>query len=180
MSPSLKQAEELHRKYATTPEAFEKVFSHCQIVWEIAKQLIDKSHLNVDKDFIQVACLLHDIGVYEIIKQNLYQDDKQYIRHGVLGYELLKKEGLDERLCEICRRHTGTGITKEDIKSRGLPLPEMDYIARTLEERIIMYADKFHSKRPKFNSYESYLEYVKQYGEDKVVEFEKLAKEFGK
>src|SRR5258708_6374731 len=146
MVPTLQQVEQLHRKYAPVPQAFEIVFSHSQIVWEIAKQLIDKNHLEVDLDFIQIACLLHDIGTYKLIDANLDWDEKNYVKHGVLGYELLKSVGIEDAFCEVARRHSGTGITKEDIKSRNLPLPEMDYIARTLEERLVMYADKFHSK----------------------------------
>lgn len=42
--------------------------------------------------------------------------------------------------------HTGVGLTKEDVLVQGLPLPPADYVAITPEERLVMYADKFHSK----------------------------------
>lgn len=41
---------------------------------------------------------------------------------------------------EIIRRHVGAGIASEEAKSLGLP--DLDYIPRSLEERIVCFADK--------------------------------------
>ena len=46
----------------------------------------------------------------------------------------------------MAERHTGTGITCEQIIREQLPIPVGDYLPRTLEERLICYADKFYSK----------------------------------
>jgi uncharacterized protein len=78
--------------------------------------------------------------------------------------------------------HTGVGITKVEIEKNKLPLPARDYIAETDEEKIVMYADKFHSKSepPMFNSvkwYEGHLEH--KLGTHKVELFQKLVEEFG-
>jgi uncharacterized protein len=95
---------------------------------------------------------------------------------------LLKKEGFDEAICRFAMLHTGVGITKVEIEKNKLPLPARDYIAETDEEKIVMYADKFHSKSepPLFNSvkwYEEHLEH--KLGADKVELFQKLIEEFG-
>ena len=51
----------------------------------------------------------------------------------------------------------------------------------TGEERLVMYADKFHSKStpPKFLSADTYTAYVQRFGPDKVDSFNMLRKAFG-
>ena len=51
-----------------------------------------------------------------------------------------------EKYARICERHTGSGLTAEDIRCQGLPLPEQDYLPETDEEKLICLADKFYSK----------------------------------
>ena len=46
----------------------------------------------------------------------------------------------------VCERHTGAGLTKEDIIRKNLPLPHQDFLPETMEEKVICYADKFYSK----------------------------------
>jgi uncharacterized protein len=62
-----------------------------------------------------------------------------------LGAEILRQEGLPKH-AQVAERHTGTGITEEQIICENLPIPVRDYMPRTLEERLICYADKFYSK----------------------------------
>ena len=72
--------------------------------------------------------------------------DALYIMHGVLGGELLRNEGMGEEFARVAERHTGAGITADDIARQQLPLPPGDYMPETLLERLICYADKFYSK----------------------------------
>ena len=51
-----------------------------------------------------------------------------------------------EAFARICERHTGSGLTREDIIRQALPLPEADYLPESGEERLICLADKFYSK----------------------------------
>jgi uncharacterized protein len=46
----------------------------------------------------------------------------------------------------VAERHTGTGLTRQEIVRQQLPLPPQDFIPETLEEQIVCYADKFYSK----------------------------------
>ena len=57
----------------------------------------------------------------------------------------MRAEGFP-RHARVCERHTGTGLTKEQIIEQGFPLPPEDFIPETLEEQIVCYADKFYSK----------------------------------
>jgi uncharacterized protein len=99
----------------------------------------------------------------------------------VLGDELLRDEGLPEELCRFCSHHTGVGLTRDDIERQGLPLPPGDYVAETDEERLVMYADKFHSKTrpPVFVSADSYAARVRRFGEDKEAAFKEMRAFFG-
>ena len=181
--PTLNDIKLLHLKYAPTPEAFDLVYGHCQIVWEVAKNLLDKSNSDtIDKDLVEVGCLLHDIGVYRLYDASGKIDHSSYIKHGILGHELLENEGFDEALCRFCSCHTGVGLTQQDVIAQQLQLPIKDYLASNAEERLVMYADKFHTKTdpPKFMTIETYSRKVGRFGEDKVEKFQGLVEEFGK
>ncbi len=153
---------------------FERVYGHCEIVRGIAERLLSHTGLDLDADLVRAGSLLHDIGVYRL-------GDGAYVRHGVLGHELLAEEGLPEALCRFASHHTGVGLTRDDIRRQALPLPVADYLAETAEEELVMYADKFHTKSepPRFVSAESYAAHVRRYGEDKVPIFHAMTEKFG-
>lgn len=159
--PTTQEIEILHRKYAPSKDAFDLVFTHCQIVWDIAEQLIAKNKLEVDIDLVRVVCLVHDIGLYKLIDAK-GTIDPLHIKHGILGYDLLKDEGYPEIICRFASHHTGVGLTRADVQNQKLPLPLRDYTPETDEELLVTYVDKFHSKNqpPCFVTYDSYKKYV--------------------
>ncbi len=100
----------------------------------------------VDPIFVEEAAMLHDIGVVLCDAPKIHcMGTHAYIEHGYLGAEILRQEGLPKHAA-VAERHTGTGITIEQIMREQLPIPLQDYTPRTLEERLICYADKFYSK----------------------------------
>ncbi|MEU6468063.1 HD domain-containing protein [Streptomyces massasporeus] len=180
--PGPAEIKALHEKYAPTAEAFTLVHTHCEVVWGIAEQLLTAPRLaHLDAGLVRAGCLLHDIGVYRLYDTEGRLDHSNYIRHGLLGHEILEAEGFGETLRRFCSHHTGVGLTRHDIVSQGLPLPPADYVAETEEERLVMYADKFHTKsRPSaFLSPVEYAAHVRRFGADKVTAFEALRAEFG-
>ena len=173
----------LHRKYAASDAVFELIYTHCQIVRDIALDLIEISRLPLDIELVTTGAMVHDIGVYELFNANgTLKPNMHYIQHGVKGEGILQNEGFPEILCRFASHHTGVGLTKEDVITQGLPLPVTDYMAATDEELLVMYADKFHSKStpPMFNSYESYRIHVSRFGVDHVERFDAMAAKFGK
>ncbi|WP_433303197.1 HD domain-containing protein [Actinoplanes sp. CA-030573] len=162
----------LHERFAPTAEALELVRTHCEIVAGIAAQLIGPG---LDAALVRAGCLLHDIGVYRLGRGDAY------IRHGILGHELLRDLGYPEELCRFCSCHTGVGITRADIERQRLPLPPADYVPRTGEERLVMYADKFHSKTtpPAFLTAATYRAEVGRFGADKAAAFAAMTEEYG-
>jgi uncharacterized protein len=177
--PSDEEIRALHEKHAPTREAFEAVYTHCQIVCRIAEQLLDGRGL--DADLVRAGCLLHDIGVYRLYDADGDLDRAHYMRHGVLGHGLLAEEGFTDTICRFCSCHVGMGLSRDDVRHQRLPIPVADYLPESAEERLVMYADKFHSKarRPTFVTADSYAGDIGRFGADKVATFTSMREEFG-
>ena len=129
MIPSEGEAIQLHKKYGSGAY----VVRHCQAVAMAAVLLAEEFKRKgwpVDVDTVVAGALLHDIGRSRV----------QTVRHGVEGAEILEKEGVDRAVVEIVQRHVGAGISQDEAEKLGLP--NRDYIPRTLEERIVCFADK--------------------------------------
>lgn len=180
-APSDDEIRALHERFAPNREAFELVHTHCRIVCRIAEQVLTRAGAGLDIALVRAGCLLHDIGVYRLYRPSGEIDHASYLRHGVLGAELLREVGLPEALRRFCCRHTGVGITRDDVVRLRLPLPARDFCAETGEEHVVMYADKFHSKTspPVFVSAASYLRTVQRFGEDKATIFTAMVARYG-
>lgn len=120
---------------------------HSADVARLALEVVDEHpELSADRAFIYEAAMLHDIGIYLTDASGIEcHGQEPYIRHGYLGAELLRGLGL-ERHAYVAERHTGSGLTMEEIRERGVNLPEGIYTPESVEEQIICYADKFYSK----------------------------------
>ncbi|CCK82158.1 HD domain-containing protein [Desulfobacula toluolica] len=141
----------IEKFYAQNTKLYQILVEHSRIVTEksldIAKNL---THLNPDIEFIKNAAMLHDIGIFMTRAQSIgCRGDAPYICHGYLGRKLLDEHGLPPEYGLVCERHTGAGITRENIISNCLPLPQRDMVPLSIEEKIICVADKYHSKDPK-------------------------------
>ena len=91
--------------------------------------------------------MLHDIGMCRTDAPGIHcHGTEPYILHGILGRKMLDSMGL-YRHGRVCERHTGAGITADEIVAQHLPIdPPRDLLPETLEEKVICYADKFFSK----------------------------------
>ena len=120
---------------------------HSQSVARKALQIVSlHPELNLDREFIEEAAMLHDIGIIKTDAPGIKCfGTEPYICHGILGAEMLRQEGLP-RHARVCERHTGAGLSLNEIVSQNLPLPHQDFLPETLEEQVICYADKFFSK----------------------------------
>lgn len=102
--------------------------------------------LDIDLQFVEEAAMLHDLGIFLTDAPRIYcYGSESYLCHGYLGGKLLRERGL-ERHARVCERHTGTGLTKQQILDAGWNLPVKDFVPETLEEQLICFADKFFSK----------------------------------
>ena len=141
----------IDKYYAAHPALRDILFTHSRQVADRALAIIDahpqwEQQGLVDRQFVEEAAMLHDIGIIFCNAPNIHcHGQHKYIEHGYLGAELLRAEGLPKHAL-VAERHTGAGITLEQVLREELPIPERDYCPQSLEEKIICYADKFYSK----------------------------------
>ncbi len=111
----------------------ENVIKHCINVSKYAREIAQKASkdFELDLDIVEIGGLLHDIG----------RSKTNGIHHGVVGAEILRDRGIDEKIVLICERHIGSGIDKKDAETFGLP--PRNYIPETIEEKIVCHADNF-------------------------------------
>lgn len=123
----------INKYYPENDELRQLLVKHSRQVADRCLQIAKKhKELPVDVQFLEEAAMLHDIGICRCYAPSIHcHGTEPYIRHGVLGGEMLRQEGF-ERHARVCERHTGTGLP--------------GYEPETLEEQIVCYADKFYSK----------------------------------
>ncbi len=134
------------------------------------------AHLKADQTFLKQAAQLHDIGIFLTNSPELGCFGKNsYVEHGYLGRKILEKMGLPAHAL-VCERHVGVGMTEDDIRHQGLPIPARDMVPVSIEEQIICYADKFYSKNGQDTDMEKSVDEIvdslKRYGRDKVARFQ--------
>lgn len=110
-----------------------KVINHCRKVSALAVEFAKackKKGLNVDVNLVEVGALLHDIG----------RSKTHGVNHAVVGVEIAESLNLPESIVSIIECHIGGGIAAEEAKELGLPVK--DYFPKTLEQKLVAYADK--------------------------------------
>ncbi|MCQ2347109.1 MAG: HD domain-containing protein [Paludibacteraceae bacterium] len=139
----------IDKYYADNEELRHILCAHSRQVADRALRIIDAHpewEKQVDRRFVEEAAMLHDIGIFHCDAPNIHcHGTHAYIEHGFLGAELLRAEGLPKHAL-VAERHTGTGVTLDQVIREDLPIPAQDYCPISLEEKIICYADKFYSK----------------------------------
>ena len=156
----------IYKYYPEDDELRRLLLKHSRQVADRALLICNRhKELPVDRQFIEEAAMLHDIGVFRCHAPSIHcQGTEPYIRHGQIGGELLRAEGFP-RHARVAERHTGTGLPGWE--------PE------TLEEQIICYADKFYSKsgdmkRKSIGEVEKSME---RFGRQNLERFRKLKEE---
>ena len=145
---SSKWVNDLIHRYCEDNEALEQLLlRHSEDVARRALRIAQvHPELGADEQFLWEAAMLHDIGCVRTNAPSIHCfGTEPYIRHGILGAEILRSEGLP-RHARVAERHTGTGLTANEIEHQNLPLPRQDFTPESIEEQIVCYADKFYSK----------------------------------
>ena len=172
------------RFYEAGSELSELLLLHSRQVAGLVKQLGEKlvaQGTPLDLDFAIEAAMLHDIGVIHTNAPGIYcHGTEPYICHGVIGRRMLDDMGLF-RHALVCERHTGAGLSLDEIIERDLPLPHRDLLPLSLEEKLVCYADKFYSKShpEKIRSQEVTRGKLEKYGAGTLTRFDEMASIFG-
>lgn len=182
-----REIKEVHKKYVHgkyKDEWLDIVWTHSKIVYKIAEKIttsLKEKGISVNENLLHQGALLHDIGVYHCYDEDFNNgpDASPYIKHGILGYEILKKEGFSESVARFTMSHTGVGLTASYIEKENFPLPKIDMIPITLEEEIICYSDKFHSKYPLFCTFEQQRQKLGEYSDINPIIFDRFKAKFG-
>ncbi len=104
--------------------------AHSVKVAEKALEIAYRTNSDLDFEFIGRGALFHDLG-----KAKTHD-----IEHGKLGAEMGNALGLSDRINAVMEKHIRGGLTSEEAIELGLPVK--DYTLHTLEERLIIYADR--------------------------------------
>ena len=100
---------------------------------KVAQKALDiaaRTGANLDMELIARGALFHDLG-----KSRTHD-----IEHGKIGAEIGAGLGLPASVTAVMEKHIRGGLTAEEAKELGLPVK--DYTLKSLEERIIIYADR--------------------------------------
>lgn len=174
MPPSPFVRDIFSRWYSPDDPLLPTVLTHSGCVAELALEIADDKDLDVDRQFVCDAAMLHDIGVIACDAPAIHcHGSLPYICHGVEGRRLLEMAGLP-RHALVCERHTGSGLTVQDIVRQNLPLPHRDMCPVSLEEKLICYADKFFSKSGRLSErkpLEKVIRQMETFGEDSLRRF---------
>ena len=152
-------------KYYPEENALKRILLvHSRAVADKALRICDAHpELMLDRQFVEEAAMVHDIGIFRCDAPGIQCfGTEPYVCHGQIGAAIMRAEGYP-RHARVCERHTGAGLTVEEIVSQQLPItipppPEdlsspisplsswQPFLPETLEEQLICYADKFFSK----------------------------------
>lgn len=162
-------------------ECLQLLYRHSRDVADLALEITARHpELNLDTTFLEQAALLHDIGVVWTNAPSIHcHGDEPYIRHGEIGKIYLSNKGHTE-YGNVAARHTGAGISDEDIILQKLPI-EFGALPISLEEKLICYADKFFSKShpERRKTQVEARKSLEKFGEGTLMRFDAMVELFG-
>lgn len=172
----------IEKYYTPGTDLYLTLMIHSRLVADKALECLHRREVDADPAFVEEAALLHDIGIFRCDAPDIYCNGPlPYICHGVEGRSILDAEGLP-RHALVCERHTGSGLTVEDIVRQNLPLPHRDMTPQTVEEKLVCYADKFYSKSGDIRRekpLEKVIRSMQRHGADSLDRFMELHRMFG-
>ena len=127
--PTRREALSLLVKAGCSPNVVE----HCKRVAAFAVKIAEaclKKQPNLNVELVEISGLLHDIG----------RSRTHSVNHALEGGRIARGFGLPASVVHAIERHAGGGIPKEEAKKLGWP--PRDFVPKTLEEKIVCYADK--------------------------------------
>lgn len=177
MSPELL----IDKYYPVADELKHILLAHSHSVADKALWIADRHpELPLDKAFLYEAAMLHDIGIFRTDAAGIHCFGKYpYICHGYLGADLVRGEGYP-RHALVCERHTGAGLSLEEIVWQNLPVPRREMLPVSLEEQVVCFADKFYSKThlDREKSVKKARKSLERYGQAGLERFDRWCEQF--
>ncbi len=170
-------------KYYPAGTALRDIYlRHCRQVADEALSIVRCKNLPLDPAMVEGAAMTHDVGIFATDAPGIEcHGSEPYITHGIIGARILREEGAPEEWARVAERHTGSGLTADEIRSQSLPLPPGSYVPETLLEKLICYADKFYSKSGTMQrkSLDKVRRSMERFGPDSLRRFDELHAIFG-
>jgi uncharacterized protein len=104
--------------------------AHSVKVAEKALEIASRIDKDLDMELVGRGALFHDLG-----KARTHE-----ITHGKLGAEMGASLGLPPEITAVMEKHIRGGLSADEAIELGLPVK--DYTLSSLEERIVIYADR--------------------------------------
>ena len=172
----------IDRFYAGNAELRSVLLKHSVQVKDKALSIAENCGIELDLEVVLRGAMLHDIGIIKCHAPEIFcLGTLPYISHGCAGGAMLRDLGRDfERYARICERHTGSGLTAQEIIAGKLPLEPVDLLPETPEEKIICLADKFFSKSGEMKEKPLFKirKQMAKFGKDSADRFEALLELF--
>lgn len=172
----------IDRYYPAGRKARGILLEHSRRVAGLALHIAHQNKLPLTDSEITAAAMLHDIGIIATDAPGIdCHGTAPYLAHGAIGADMLRGLGAPEKYALVAERHTGAGLTQEEIAAAGLPLPPgRDYMPHSLLERLICYADCFYSKGTSldFKPLERVRKSMERFGTGVLERFDAMRREF--
>ena len=142
-------------KLLTRSGCTDQVIAHCRSVASLALHIAEACKhkgMPVDTPLVEIGALLHDIG----------RSTTHSVHHVIKGAEIARSFNLPESVVSIIERHAGGGLTLAEATKLGWPAKS--YLPRTLEEKIVTYADKLIMGSRRVQIEQSLKEFSKNLG----------------
>jgi uncharacterized protein len=141
--------------------------AHSVKVAQKALEIASRTNKAIDMEFVGRGALFHDLG-----KAKTHE-----IEHGKLGAEMGAALGLPPAITAVMEKHIRGGLSAEEAIELGLPVK--NYTLSSLEERIIIYADRLvdiiidgivpiKDEREAEESFEEILRTIPKYGKNET------------
>ena len=105
----------IDRYYPADSKVRDILLRHSRSVAGLAADISRRKGLGIPDGDIEAAAMLHDIGIIATDAPGIgCHGDKPYLAHGILGADMMRAMGVDEKFARIAERHTGAGLTHEE------------------------------------------------------------------
>lgn len=182
MTPGINWQNIIDSKYPAGRKVRGILLSHSRSVADEALAIARRLELPLAPGQIEAAAMLHDIGIIDTDAPGIdCHGSAPYLCHGAIGADILRRAGAPEEYALVAERHTGAGLTADEIAAADLPLPtDRSYMPQSLLEKIICYADCFYSKGGdgKRKSLERVEASMAKFGPDVLARFRELHRLF--
>jgi len=102
----------------------------------IANEVERQMGVRVDYEIVEAGALLHDVGISQIISDDMPE-------HAYIGGRIAQDAGFGEKVSRCIELHDCAGFVKEYVLALDLPrtVAKDDLLPETWEEKIVAYAD---------------------------------------